>query len=129
MPTTCTGVSRLADAAKKVADPPITFSAFPKGVSTESRATDPTTSTVMRLLVRVRGDRACATSRSHALWRGDPEHRESVAKDDSARVRQQEPRVHDRRRLIEHVMLVIPCVHQLCGVVQVARDPMRLQRL
>src|SRR3954454_9262771 len=46
-PTTETSVSRLAAAAKYVALPPSRFSRTPKGVSTESRATLPTTSTLM----------------------------------------------------------------------------------
>ena len=38
-------MSRLAAAEKKVPDPPRTLSALPNGVSTESSATEPTTST------------------------------------------------------------------------------------
>src|SRR5213592_901894 len=43
-PTSCTFVRWLADAEKKIADPPRTSSALPNGVSTESSATEPTTS-------------------------------------------------------------------------------------
>src|SRR5258708_4577192 len=43
MPTIFTGARWLALAAKKLAEPPRTFSALPNGVSTESRATEPTT--------------------------------------------------------------------------------------
>src|SRR5450432_3838716 len=129
MPTTCTVVSRLADAAKNIAEPPITFSALPNGVSTESRATDPTTSTVMWRRVRGEMVRSSAERWSHALGSGDAEHRETVAQNDTTRVREEKPRMHDRGRLIEHMMLVIPGVHQLRRVVQIACHAMRLQRL
>src|SRR5688500_17165453 len=42
-PTTCTSQKQDAAAVKKVADPPRASSALPKGVSTVSRATLPTT--------------------------------------------------------------------------------------
>src|ERR1700712_2158254 len=129
MPTTCTLVSRLADAAKKVADPPMTFSAFPNGVSTESRATEPTTSTVMLRWVRVEKRCARAVRRSHPVRRGDAEHGESVAQHDAARLREEEPRVHNLRRLAEHMMLVIPGVHQLRGLEEIASHTVRLERL
>src|SRR4051794_17867873 len=45
MPTNCTGERWLAAAEKNVPDPPSTLSALPKGVSTESSATEPTTRT------------------------------------------------------------------------------------
>ena len=41
--TTATGAKKLAATEKKVAEPPITFSTLPKGVSTLSNATEPTT--------------------------------------------------------------------------------------
>src|SRR5262249_11883501 len=41
--TTATGAKKLAATEKKVADPPIAFSTLPKGVSTLSNATEPTT--------------------------------------------------------------------------------------
>ncbi len=42
-PTTRTSVKKLADKEKWVAEPPSIFSRFPKGVSTASNATEPTT--------------------------------------------------------------------------------------
>src|SRR5580765_7231316 len=48
-PTSWTPQRWLADAEKNVADPPRTSSALPNGVSTESRATEPTTRRDMSL--------------------------------------------------------------------------------
>ena len=45
----------LADAEKKVPDPPSTSSAFPNGVSTESSATDPTTNSINGLFFNIPG--------------------------------------------------------------------------
>jgi hypothetical protein len=44
MATRLTGVKKLAATAKYVAAPPMARSAFPYGLSSESNATDPTTS-------------------------------------------------------------------------------------
>src|SRR5262249_53467364 len=47
-PTRFTGVKKLAAYEKYVAEPPSAFSATPKGVSTVSRAIEPTTSNDMQ---------------------------------------------------------------------------------
>src|SRR4051812_26696225 len=64
MPTILTGAKWLALAEKKFADPPRTFSALPNGVSTESRATEPTTRSDMwvgGMSSRARSDSDAAT--------------------------------------------------------------------
>src|SRR3954470_15382968 len=115
-PTNWTGARWLADAEKNVPDPPSTLSALPKGVSTESSATDPTTRTVM-------GDDGW----SHAVRRGDAKDLEAIAQNDLRGPRENEPRPHDRRRLVEDMRLVVPQVDLGGGVVQVARDSVRLE--
>ena len=57
--TSRTGVKKDAEVEKKVADPPRTSSSLPKGVSTESRATLPTTRRLMRWAPIAEGSR-CA---------------------------------------------------------------------
>src|ERR1051325_2371524 len=87
MPTSCTGAKWLADAEKNVPEPPSTLSALPKGVSTESSATDPTTRTgiygllaIGYWLLAARGGRRPIIS--HAVGGGDAKQRRAVTEHD-----------------------------------------------
>src|SRR5262245_13704591 len=113
----------LADAEKNVPDPPSTLSALPKGVSTESSATEPTTRTV-RCGRREAGS-GKRTSFSHSLRGRDSQEIQTVAKNELRRACKDETRAHQRLGFVQHVRLVIPEVDLARGVVKVRRHPMR----
>src|SRR5207248_5875192 len=122
--TTWTGVKRLAAAEKKVADPPRTSSALPDGVSTESSATDPTTST------GIRESKVSATGYPlHSLRSGDSKYRQCIANHNFRSASQRETSPHNLLRLAEHVMLVIPKVRQPGNLREVCDEPLWLERL
>src|SRR5690606_20787989 len=101
----CTGARRLADAEKNVAEPPSTSSALPKGVSTESSATEPTTSTedIEGLGDGSQGEGGrLPAPRSHSLRRGDAQDREAVGEDHAGGAREHQSGVHYRRRLVQN---------------------------
>src|SRR5581483_7333225 len=122
MPTSCTGESRLADAEKKVPDPPSTFSTLPNGVSTESSATEPTTRTVISVV------ELWFVNPLHPIRRADADEIQAVAQHEPRGARQHQPGAHQRLRLVQHVRLVIPEMDLPRQLVQVRRHPMRLER-
>src|SRR5829696_6894587 len=92
-PTSCTGQKWLADAAKKFAEPPRTWSALPKGVSTESSATEPTTRRDIERRLIADGDEAMSCERCGPpsaparRWRAPGGDRSGTADGDGAHMR------------------------------------------
>src|SRR5215469_5461453 len=110
-PTTCTGCSTAAAAAKNTAEPPGASAVSPKGVCTESSAMEPTT----RRLI------------SHPIRGADPHEGESVREYLADGPRQKQPR--RLLRLAEHAVLVVPGVRFAGEFLQVGGSAVGLQRL
>src|SRR5262245_32637539 len=131
MPTRRTGARWLADAEKKVPDPPRTLSALPNGVSTESRATEPTQRMGTGYGMRDAGCgiRDCAVRSAgalHAVGRGDAEERQAGAQHDLRGAGEGQAGARDRLGLTEYVGLVVPQVDAAGEVVQVGHHAVRL---
>src|SRR3954468_1799376 len=72
--------------------------------------------------------RSSVVCNSHPFRRGDAEKGEPVSQHNLARAREDETRLGDLLRLVQHVRLVIPGVHLAGEIVEVVRDPVRLER-
>src|SRR5262245_58452502 len=120
----------LADAEKNVPDPPSTLSALPNGVSTESSATEPTTKTLMLPEEGERtgaGHPAPGACSSHSFRSSNAEEIQAVSEDKLRRAREHQTGLHDRLRLVQHVIFVIPEMNLSSCVVQIIRDEVRLE--
>src|ERR1051325_87029 len=112
-PTTRTGCRSAAATLKYTAEPPSASAVSPNGVNTESSATLPTTSRLMR---------------SHPVGSGKAEEAEPVAEHDARGPRQHQPGPRGGLRLAEHAAVVVPVVGHPREVLEVPGDPVRLAR-
>src|SRR5688500_16948998 len=112
-PTRRTGQNQEAEAAKKVADPPNASSARPKGVSTVSSATLPTTRRDMFAICGGRKWSGRLGFAVHAVGSVDAENGKTVRENDLDGANQHETRAAQRLRHAHDAQLRV----QISGMV------------